>query len=190
MPDAMPPKVQELIDRSEILDCLTRCARGMDRHDAVLIASAYHADAIDDHGAFTGLRDEFVDFVNGSDGEPGVHEKLFADHMHYLSNQSVEIDGDTAHVETYYLMVAQYVGSDRCGLWTGRYIDRLERRDGAWKIAVRRVVMGDCTGELDGGASAGAEALALFTSKTWDKSDISYDRPLMVPEGRLRKAAV
>ena len=44
-------QIKHLIDRQAILDCLTRYCRGMDRFDRALVLSAYHPDAIDDHGA-------------------------------------------------------------------------------------------------------------------------------------------
>jgi len=179
--DDISTKLRELVDRSEILQCLHRCARGMDRHDAELIASAYHADAIDDHGGFSGSPAEFIEYVNGSPAGPGVHEQLFTDHMHYLTNHSAEIDGDTTHSETYYIMVGRYRGSDRAGIWTGRYVDRLERRNGEWKIAARRVVMGATSVDFSCSPTAVAEAEALFATPTWDKSDVSYQRPLAVP---------
>src|SRR3546814_17200589 len=52
---------------------------------------------------------------------------------HSLLNNTVEIDGDSAHSETYYLFVAR---NRDASLWMagGRYIDRLERSDGEWKI--------------------------------------------------------
>jgi hypothetical protein len=55
---------------------------------------------------------------------------------HDLLNHSCEIDGDVAHAETYYLFVGR--NRDRTN-WVagGRYLDRLERRDGQWKIALR-----------------------------------------------------
>src|SRR3954453_15085965 len=39
-----------LKDRQEILDCIARHARGCDRHDPELLASAYHPDGVDEHG--------------------------------------------------------------------------------------------------------------------------------------------
>jgi len=38
-----------------------RLARGTDRRDAALIRSCYHADAVDDHGAFRGGPAEFAE---------------------------------------------------------------------------------------------------------------------------------
>ncbi len=53
-----------------------------------------------------------------------------------MLNHSCEIDGDVAHAETYSLFTAR----NRDGTnWIagGPYIDRLERRDGRWKLALR-----------------------------------------------------
>ena len=47
-------EVRELRDRQDILDCLTRYSRGLDRHDSELLASVYHGDAVDHHGEFVG----------------------------------------------------------------------------------------------------------------------------------------
>src|SRR5882724_2908499 len=44
--------LRQLLDRQAILDCLHRYTRGVDRLDRQLLLSAYHADAIDDHGLF------------------------------------------------------------------------------------------------------------------------------------------
>lgn len=174
-------KLQNLIDRNEIIQCLMRCARGMDRHDVDLIASAYHDDAIDDHGHFRGSPEAFIAYVNGDSHGPGAHAALFDDHMHMLMNHTVEIEGDEAHAETYYLMIASYRGEHRSGLWAGRYIDRLTRREGEWKIQVRRVIMGP-SAELAESASLGADMLDEFATGRWDRDDISYARPLISPE--------
>ena len=60
----------------------------------------------------------------------------------------------------------------------GRYLDRLERRYGVWRIALRRctiewALMGDGS-LLDSGAFKG------FIKATWDKNDPSYARPLQL----------
>jgi hypothetical protein len=62
----------------------------------------------------------------------------------------------------------------------GRYIDRLERRDGAWKIAVRR-----STVELAFTADASLVQSPFFTDLgylkgTRDRDDPSYTRPLTI----------
>ena len=44
-------------------DCLTRYSRRIDRMDRELLLSAYHEDAIDDHGTFVGNREELADYA-------------------------------------------------------------------------------------------------------------------------------
>jgi hypothetical protein len=51
-------------------------------------------------------------------------------------NHSCEIDGDIAHAETYYLFTGRN-RDDTNWIAGGRYIDRLERRESVWKIALR-----------------------------------------------------
>lgn len=178
----MQADIQELIDRQAILDCVHRYTRGVDRHDDELIASAFHADAIDDHGPFCGSPAGLIAYLNGTVDADGIHAALFGDHLHFVTNHLAEIHGDSAHAETYYLMVARHRGTGRTGLWTGRYIDRFERREGRWAIAVRRVVPAAAQQELSD--EAGAATLEAFAPSAWDKSDLSYVRPLTMATGQ------
>src|SRR5580698_10968530 len=52
--ETLAAQVRYLTDRQEILDCLNRYCRGLDRLDPELIASAYHPDAVDNHYTFVG----------------------------------------------------------------------------------------------------------------------------------------
>ena len=66
---------------------------------------------------------------------------------HLLGNILIDLDGDVARVET--LFTSFHQRRDAEGqLWDetlrGRYLDRFERRVGAWKIA-RRVVVWDAS---------------------------------------------
>ena len=49
MDQSLEDKVRQLVDRQEILDCMHRYARGVDRMDAELLQSAFHEDALDCH---------------------------------------------------------------------------------------------------------------------------------------------
>ena len=73
------------------------------------------------------------------DAANDLHATSFRGHQHHITTQTVEIDGDTAHAESYILGVLTRKGdgevSDIAG---GRYLDRLERRDGEWRIRARR----------------------------------------------------
>jgi hypothetical protein len=164
-------QLQRLIDRQAILDCIHRYCRALDRHDDELLASVFHADAIDNHGPWVGGRDAFVQWANHE-----VHEGLFS-HQHHVTTHSCEIDGDVAHTETYILYVHRQ-GDGRTVLFGGgRYIDRLERRNGEWRIALRRLVM-DFSATGDGSQFDGSNG---YPTGTWERSDVSYQRPLELP---------
>jgi hypothetical protein len=92
--EVLDRQVRHLLDREAIWDCVYRYARGLDRHDPEVFASAYHEDAIDRHGDFVGRRDEFVAW--GLDLLASEWDR----HTHFLTNNRVEIDGDVAHSET------------------------------------------------------------------------------------------
>lgn len=166
-------QVRLLQDRAEILDCVQRYSRGLDRHDEEVLASAYHPDATEVHGHhFVGPIPEFVKWVNG------LHESCWAAHQHFLSNHRVDIDGDVAHAETYVLHVLRWRDKPAVDIGGSRYIDRLERRDGKWAIVLRQVRV-EWYAQAD--ASAYPAVAELYPSGTWDKSDLSYARPLLGP---------
>ena len=166
----MDTQIQNLLDRQAILDCIHRYTRGVDRHDAELVASAFHPDAIDDHGHFCGTPDGLIEYLNG------IHTELFSDHLHFVTNHLADITGDTAHTETYYLMIGRHRHGGQAGLWSGRYIDRFERRDGRWAIAARVIVPAISQDTLSGEDAGTAQR--AFSASQWDRSDKSYDRPL------------
>jgi hypothetical protein len=161
--------VQRLIDQSEISDCIVRAARGMDRHDAELAKSSFHPDSRDDHGSFIGSGHDSVDWATR------LHDASLRSHQHYLSNILIEIDGDEAHAETYVVVVGVKLESWETVMGGGRYIDRLERRDGQWRI-VERVTTTEWWSE-----SATMEFFApLVHPYSQTKADPSYARPLIV----------
>ena len=172
-------KLDALLDRAEILDCIHRYARGMDRLDRELVRSAYHDGAIDEHGGFVGPVDGFLDWAF-------AYHAGQVRHQHYVTNHSVELRGDEAHAETYYV----FVGTDRkpdapLAVAGGRYIDRFERRDGRWAIAAR-VCLVEWMTELSSGLPPQAVAfIASIGTVARDRSDASYERPL-VPRRAVR----
>ncbi|QJY49661.1 nuclear transport factor 2 family protein [Pseudonocardia broussonetiae] len=137
--------LRRLLDRAEIHDVLMRYCRGVDRGDADLVRSAYHEGSWDDHGYWTGPGEEFGDFIV---------ERLTGATLrttHAVANELIELDGDSAHVETYVFAHLWRADGDGDGdggggggesldLFAGRYVDRFERRDGRWRIARRTVV--------------------------------------------------
>ncbi len=178
--DATTPndtRLQALLDRTEILDCLARYARGMDRLDRELARSAYHDDAVDDHVGFVGGVDDFLDWSFAYHGTQVRHQ-------HYITNHSIDPDGDMAHVESYYLLV----GTDRdeaapLTISGGRYVDRFERRDGRWGIAARMCIVEWRTELPNIFTGAAVELSTVVGSIARDRSDSSYQRPLRLRRG-------
>lgn len=131
-------KLEQLIARAEIQDCVARYARGVDRRDWASVRATYHDDAVDDHGAFSGSADDFVEWVS-------VRQASIPAATHFLGNSLIEFaDDQKAVVETYYIASQRVPLSDRPFEIDievlGRYVDLFEKRDGVWKVAHRRVV--------------------------------------------------
>lgn len=196
-PEELERSVVQLQDRQAIADCLMRYARGVDRLDRGLLLSAYHPDATDDHGMFVGNREEFADWVID------MHTATHLSHQHCLFNHSCELDGDTAHTETYYM----FVGMNRVGtaftVSGGRYLDRFEKRHGIWAI-VDRICVRDwaplskqpdpndpstMTAIRDTLPPAVREFMAGSPPPTRDHDDPSYDRPLTIDPERARQGS-
>lgn len=162
--------LQRLLDESDILKCVTRYARGIDRHDSAILESAFHPDSVDHHGGDTRDREGLSEWGNS------LHETHTRSHQHFLSNSTVDIDGDTAHSETYVLFALWRREDPAVDISGGRYIDRLERRDTGWGIA-ERVVVVDWTAEaVEGRDTKGT--LARYARGYWNHEDVSYRRPL------------
>lgn len=164
--------VREQKDRQEIMDCLLRYTRGVDRHDRALMLSAYHPDAYDEHGVAEGVAADFCDWAIGWHGEFQTR------HQHIITNHTVELAGETAHGETYYV----FWGENRQGppqLSFGRYVDRYEKREGRWAIA-HRVCVNEATFNLEAMPIPAEWAAKIFSTgpNRRDKDDISYRRPL------------
>ncbi|HEX5143345.1 MAG TPA: nuclear transport factor 2 family protein [Mycobacterium sp.] len=165
-------RLQNLLDRQDITDCLTRFSRGMDRFDREVFLSAFHPDAVIAAGDFVGGPDELYEWAHT------MHDRGQLATQHNLLNNSCEIDGDTAHSETYYLFAAR--NRDQSN-WIagGRYLDRLERRSGEWRIALRTNVI-----EWSGLAPtipipfAGVPGIDANGAPARDRTDPSYRRPL------------
>lgn len=128
----------KLVDKQEIHDVLMRYCRGIDRCDEELLRSVYHPDATDNHGQFSGTAADFI---------PWALQALRRDERttHFLCNELIEVQGDTAHCESYLFAVHRRKTKDGTATkdltFGGRYVDRFERREGVWKIAHRQVIL-------------------------------------------------
>jgi hypothetical protein len=175
--EQLAAEVRYLRDREDILDAMVRYTRGADRLDRDLLISAYHEDATDDRGAFTGHREaraewlfKFLETLGGT--------------SHHISNFAIEIDGDVAHAESYVITTSWPQDESTATIGGARYLDRLERRAGKWAIAHRESVM-----DFNFTVPTADLPPAVLKGRR-DRSDRSYVRPLgLSPEAQQRLAA-
>jgi SnoaL-like domain len=179
MPDLeqLQRDVAYLMDRRAIEDCIHSHARGHDRCDSDLITAAYHADGVDEHGAAAiNSAADYADWANA------IHRGGSEICLHNITTHNCEIDGETAHAESYVLVGLLNPGGKTARFINGRYVDRLEKREGSWKIVLRR-----CT--VDVLIAGDASILDMpqfkdggFIRGSRDTDDISYARPLSLDD--------
>jgi len=122
-----------LLDKAQIHDALMRYSRGVDRGDVELLMSVFHPEATLDMGRGP---------MSAATLAEGITKMTATGTMHFIGNEYVEVDGDTAYSETYFISYATIADSGKPATRSrgGRYLDRFERRDGEWKIARRLLV--------------------------------------------------
>ena len=130
-------ELQALLDERAIRDVIFRYTHAVDRFDWAMLSDCFHPDAVLEYGA----KSTPADWIAGA--ERGLSTYRFTQHA--VSNVIVESDGsDVARAQSYCLARHRIPGTDGKPdtdfLWGGRYVDRFERRDGAWRIAHRIVV--------------------------------------------------
>jgi hypothetical protein len=128
--------LETLIDREEIRDVVVRLARGEDRRDGALIKTCYWPDAMNDFGVFVGDFDQYFAWV--IPGDPNIPLT-----QHALGQTYIELSGDRATAETHvasYHRLKTEGGADRDTMIGGRYVDRMEKRGGEWRIAHRTLI--------------------------------------------------
>jgi hypothetical protein len=134
----MRKTIEEVLAEAAIKDIQVRYCRGCDRMDFELLRSCFHPDAVTEYGFFGGTVDQFID--SAKQALPG-----FVATTHNTGNQVVEVEGDTAWAEHYtvatHRIAADDLGPERDFVTAVRYIDRLECRDGDWRIARRVLVL-------------------------------------------------
>ena len=133
--DIIPAQLQQLIDRDLIRQCLVGLARGEDRRNAAMISASLWPDSVTDYGVFKGTFDEYLAWV-----VPGAD--AITNTQHVLGQSFIELDGDTAKSETQVVSYHRidYGEAEHDTVIGGRYLDRLERRNGEWRIAARMML--------------------------------------------------
>jgi hypothetical protein len=173
-------ELRQLKDRQEILDCVARHARGCDRFDSEVLASAFHADGVDEHGYAINSGPQYAEWANDQ------HARGSLQNLHNITTHSCEIDGDVAHAESYVIGLFLNPDGKTGRLLAGRYADRLERREGQWRIALRRSTVEVALVDDAAFLSSPYFVEMGFLKGLRDKRDVTYQRPLTLqdtPEG-------
>lgn len=131
---------------------MARWTRLLDRADWDQIHNLFHSDARDEHGLFGGSVAEIRTWLE--ERAPAIEQSF-----HQIGQVIIDFVGeDAAIVETYVTawfryrasaerLAAEYLSDELASggravnvVMPGRYIDRVERRAGIWRIARRRTV--------------------------------------------------
>jgi 3-phenylpropionate/cinnamic acid dioxygenase small subunit len=181
--------LQMLLDKWDIHDVLMRYARAADRCDAALWAGCFHP------GARIWIGNLYDGPAEGFAERAVAALRALGSTQHFITNPLIEIAGDVARVECYATAWHRLTRNGRAFdcLVGGRYLDRFERRGGAWRIAERRYVF-DWNRDLPACGAEARERLG-WTVPVWgrrDPDDASYRRLPGFPAprlgGRVRRA--
>lgn len=132
----MPPMtLQQVSDRIEIDDLLTRYATALDAKDWDLYSSCFTADAFVDYTAAGGVKGAV------SEVRQWLAEVMagFPMTQHLVMNRAVHVDGDTATCRSCLLNPMGIRDDDSLAVFFdgGYYRDKLVRTPGGWRIAER-----------------------------------------------------
>jgi ketosteroid isomerase-like protein len=120
---------QELRDKFEIQDLLTRYAHAVNRSDWELIRTMFTEDAVIDleaAGMITATRDEMMAALERTMGTLGWTQG-------FLSNVDVQLDGDTAIVTAMMMRAMQIPGVDGPSFAGSYYHHEMVRTPDGWK---------------------------------------------------------
>jgi len=130
-------ELRALLDKARITELLTRYLRAIDRGDIATLRASYLPGATEEHGGmYSGPAQGYIDSIADGLTRPR------AVGTHTLSNIVVDVEGDRALSEHYVLAMTRSRASDgvvKDSLIASRIIDDLERQDGRWGIARRRL---------------------------------------------------
>lgn len=128
----LDPRIESLLAKQEIWELSCAYTRGLDRLDPTLLRSVFLPEAYCEYGFYNGSVDGFVELAMNALRE-------HADNHHMLGQALIEVEGEEAFGEVYfhaYHKVPADAGFEDL-IIAGRYLDRYEKREGAWRIAYR-----------------------------------------------------
>ncbi len=134
----MKKTIDDVLAEAAIRDVQMRYCRACDRMDFDLLRSCFHPDASTEYGIFGGNVDAFIEVSRQM-----LPKFLYT--THNTGNQLVEVNGKTAWAEHYtvatHRLAKDEIGPERDFINSVRYIDRMECRDGDWRIAKRVLIL-------------------------------------------------
>ena len=126
--------MEELADKLAITEIIHAYSRGVDRADSEILKSTCWEDAEVDYGGYQGLAHSFCESLPNA-------IKNYKNTQHQVSNTLIFLDDpNNASVESY--VTAHHLRPDNTEMtYIGRYLDKMEKRRGFWKIKFRKIVM-------------------------------------------------
>ena len=146
----MPLSLQEMSDRIEINDLLTRYAKAIDTQDYELLDTCFLPDADVDYVSSGGIAGKYPEVRAWLEKALAI----FSVTIHSLSNSEIELDGDRATGRTLVTNpMCMQQGDEKQTIFTdyAHYEDELVRTADGWRIARRFERQALLDGSLPGG---------------------------------------
>ncbi|MET0239766.1 MAG: nuclear transport factor 2 family protein [Sphingobium sp.] len=170
--------VRDVKDRQDVFACIQRESWARDRQDIDAINGCWWPEGVDEHGPIVTNAADYAKRANLG------HSMNFNMTSHNITNQLCELDGDTAYCESYVIGGLFWLDGKTTTIAFGRYLDRLEKREGEWRMLTRK-----CTIEMTADCDATwvySKNVKGFLKARWDGKDPSYDRPFIASTEGLR----
>jgi hypothetical protein len=160
-------------DRFAIIDLAALYMRGLDRLDGALLEAQFWPEAQLEYGIFSGGPADFAAFCMAALKDHDRNHHMLGQHLIDF------VAPDEAFGEVYYQAyhrVRDEAGAARDLFIAGRYVDRYERRGGAWRMAYRSELV---DWVRDDPASDAMLAAAPFIIGARKPADPLYNRQAM-----------
>lgn len=131
-------RLRDMLDHHEIRQTLAEYCHACDRADEAMMAACYTGeDSFDDHGLVRAPGPDYARQMTAN-----IVERTDSV-WHVLGQSTIKVTGDLAAAEAFFLgfmRLKPQDGVSRLNQLAGRFVDRLERIDGKWKIRHRTCV--------------------------------------------------
>lgn len=126
----------ELADREAIRQCIYRYCRAVDRCEFDLLSTVFWPHATLFHDPFDGAVKDWIEWAR--------HKLLAMEQTsHMVANILIDIDGETAHVESYvraYHRISREDGTKHDLVTASRFLDVMHREGDEWRVRARTVI--------------------------------------------------